>query len=91
MNNSIPVIDIERLHDPRTLARLDAACREWGFFQVVNHGIDTATIERLQTEARAFFSQPSAVKRTISRTPDNSWGFYDQEPSCGSCGSGEPS
>jgi isopenicillin N synthase-like dioxygenase len=79
MNSSIPIIDIERLHDARTLARLDAACREWGFFQAVNHGIDTATIERLQTEARAFFSQPSAVKRAISRTPDNSWGFYDQE------------
>lgn len=79
MNTNIPVIDIERLHDASTLTALDSACRDWGFFQVCNHGIDGALIERLQAEMRAFFGQPQAVKREIRRTPENSWGFYDQE------------
>ncbi len=78
-NESIPVIDIEHLHDRSTLAELDEACREWGFFQVVNHGIDEHKIRRLMTEARGFFAEPVPVKRAISRTADNPWGFFDRE------------
>ena len=77
--NNIPVIDIGRLLDPATLAALDTACRDWGFFQVVNHGIAQETIDRLMHESRAFFALPLEQKRTISRTAENSWGFYDRE------------
>ena len=76
---SIPVIDITHLHDGETLAALDEACREWGFFQVVNHGIAADTTERLLRETHRFFAQPLTVKRSISRTAENPWGFYDRE------------
>jgi isopenicillin N synthase-like dioxygenase len=76
---NIPVIDIEHLHDARTLQSLEMACREWGFFQVVNHGIAESTVTRLMHEARLFFAQPIAVKRAITRTAENPWGFYDRE------------
>lgn len=76
---NIPVIDITHLHEPSTLAALDAACRAWGFFQVVNHGVGMRTIGRLERETRAFFAQPLAAKRAISRTAGNPWGFYDKE------------
>lgn len=76
---SIPVIDIEHLHDAATLAALDGACREWGFFQVVNHGIGGDTMTRLMNQAHAFFAEPLEVKRAISRTAANPWGFYDRE------------
>lgn len=75
----IPVIDIEDASDPETLAAIDTACREWGFFQVVNHGIENATIERLMRETHAFFEQPTGVKRAVARTAENPWGFYDRE------------
>lgn len=75
----IPVIDIGRLHDPDTLGRLDLACREWGFFQVVNHGIDMAVIRDLHREMQRFFSRPLAEKRAITRTAENPWGFYERE------------
>ena len=78
-NQSIPVIDIGRLRDRPTLEALDRACREWGFFQIVNHGIEQSSIDRVMAEARAFFSQPIERKRAISRSAENPWGFYDRE------------
>jgi isopenicillin N synthase-like dioxygenase len=77
--DSIPVIDIGQLHDAETLEALDTACREWGFFQVVNHGIEQDAIDAILSQARDFFRQPTSVKRSVSRTADNSWGFYDRE------------
>ncbi len=75
----VPVISIARLEAADTLAALDAACRDWGFFQVVDHGVPTAVTTRLLHAMRAFFAQPAADKRRIQRTADNPWGFYDQE------------
>lgn len=78
-SNSVPVIDINRLQDPETLSQLDHACREWGFFQVINHGIPRQEIDRIFEQAHAFFALPLETKRKISRTRDNLWGFYDRE------------
>jgi isopenicillin N synthase-like dioxygenase len=76
---NIPVIDISDLGRTTTASAIDAACREWGFFQVVGHGIDAALIEALRRQMRLFFAQPLAAKRAIMRTADNPWGFYDRE------------
>lgn len=78
-DKSVPVISIVDLDDTRTLAALDAACRDWGFFQVVDHGIEPVVLEALQRQMRAFFAQPAVVKRVLSRTAENPWGFYDRE------------
>jgi isopenicillin N synthase-like dioxygenase len=77
--NDIPVIDIERLEEPRTLAALDEACRDWGFFQVENHGIRPEVLVELAEKMRVFFAMPRDLKRSIERTEDNPWGFFDQE------------
>lgn len=76
---TIPVIDIDNLQGPAALAALDAACREWGFFQVINHGIPDEVIRQVFESAQSFFSLPIEAKRAISRTRDNPWGFYDRE------------
>ncbi len=76
---SVPVIDINELCRADTLAALDAACRDWGLFQVTNHGVSADIIADLFAEARAFFALPTATKRSISRSKANPWGFYDQE------------
>ncbi len=75
----VPVIDIARLGQPATLSALDAACREWGFFQVTHHGIDAGILRRVMAAAHSFFAQPDAVKRSILRSDENPWGYYDQE------------
>lgn len=75
----IPVIDIEHLDRDDTLAQLDRACRDWGFFQVINHGVPSNLSDRLMEQARGFFGQRLATKRSITRTAENPWGFYDRE------------
>lgn len=58
---------------------IDSACREWGFFQVVDHGIDEAVISNLRSQMHAFFSQPRSLKERLERTQYNPWGYYDKE------------
>jgi isopenicillin N synthase-like dioxygenase len=76
---SLPVIDIADPERPETRRAIDAACREWGFFQVVGHGIDRRVTAALQQQMREFFGQPLAAKHAIVRTAENPWGFYDRE------------
>lgn len=78
-SENIPVINIEKLEDPETLSALDQACRDWGFFQVVNHGISTDILADLQQKMHEFFIMPKEAKQTIARTSGNPWGFFDAE------------
>ncbi len=76
---TVPVISVGALHAPETRRALDTACREWGFFQVVDHGIPQAVTDALHREMRRFFAQDTAAKQAISRSASNPWGFYDRE------------
>ena len=76
---SLPVIDIRDLRNKPTQRAIDGACREWGFFQIVGHGIDDAATAALRRAMRAFFALPLPAKHAIVRTAENPWGFYDQE------------
>ncbi|KAG6490480.1 probable 2-oxoglutarate-dependent dioxygenase SLC1 [Zingiber officinale] len=56
-----PVIDIGKLLSEdrtRVLETLDQACKEYGFFQVVNHGIDDVVIQRMIDSGKQFFELP---------------------------------
>jgi isopenicillin N synthase-like dioxygenase len=77
--NSVPVIDASKLPDSASLRAIDEACRDWGFFQVVHHGIDRDAILALQREMRAFFALPLEAKRGVERSAENPWGFFDRE------------
>ena len=54
-------------------AKLGHACREIGFFYVVNHGIAQATLDAIFAASREFFALPVAVKQeySIKRSPHN--------------------
>lgn len=77
--DTLPVIDIRNLQSAATQRAIDAACRDWGFFQVVGHGIDERTTMELRWAMRAFFALPMHAKHAIVRTAENPWGFYDRE------------
>jgi isopenicillin N synthase-like dioxygenase len=79
MDVQVPVIDASNLASAPTLEAIDTACRDWGFFQITGHGIDSRVVYELRREMRAFFAQPLASKREVVRTAANPWGFYDQE------------
>jgi len=82
----VPVIDINPLWQDEESAEklscvnaIDAACREWGFFQVSNHGVPEETISKMYEQMRSFFYLPLEEKYKIKRTSENSRGFYDDE------------
>lgn len=85
--DQIPVIDLQVLQhpapDPTTLETLvreiGRACENWGFFQVINHGISSSLINKLKEEAESFFALPLEEKRQVKRTRDNVLGYNDAE------------
>ncbi|KAI8004813.1 1-aminocyclopropane-1-carboxylate oxidase [Camellia lanceoleosa] len=48
---AIPVIDFSKLNGEgraKTMAEIANGCEEWGFFQLVNHGISEELLERVK-------------------------------------------
>jgi isopenicillin N synthase-like dioxygenase len=84
--DSVPVIDIAGVTQSasgdtaqQAVNAIAKACREWGFFQVINHGVPDELIDTVWQQTRAFFSGPAVVKEAILRTRENPWGYYNNE------------
>ncbi|KAK4391117.1 Flavonol synthase/flavanone 3-hydroxylase [Sesamum angolense] len=70
----VPVIDLGLTDDSngKTIVELiSEASRDWGMFQVVNHGIPDQTISNLQRVGREFFELPRAERELIAKTPES--------------------
>ncbi|KAG0468815.1 hypothetical protein HPP92_018143 [Vanilla planifolia] len=87
---NIPVIDLSPLvaadgieHSREALSGLVAkvgdACKEWGFFQVVNHGVPAELHDRVHAAAREFFALPLEEKRRVRRSKESPAGYHDKE------------
>src|SRR6266581_4997131 len=66
----IPVIDVSALvsgkEDRHEVAgRIGQACRDWGFFYIVGHGVDEHLQRRLEEVSRQFFAQDLQTKLAI--------------------------
>jgi len=66
----LPLIDVAPLlddgADQRAVARqIDDACRRFGFFRIVGHGVRAAQLAELDELAREFFALPEEVKAEI--------------------------
>ncbi|PIA30038.1 hypothetical protein AQUCO_05700027v1 [Aquilegia coerulea] len=76
---TVPVIDMEKLLDgdnmDSELDRLNSACKDWGFFQVVNHGVDTTLVEKAKHEIEEFFNLPIEEKRKFWQQENEIEGF----------------
>ncbi|KAK7303050.1 hypothetical protein RJT34_13949 [Clitoria ternatea] len=71
--DAIPIINLKKLiHGEATqleLEKLNSACREWGFFQLVDHGISSQVLERLKDEVEGFFRLPMEEKMKYKVRP----------------------
>ncbi|XP_051139248.1 1-aminocyclopropane-1-carboxylate oxidase 5 [Andrographis paniculata] len=57
---AIPVIDFSKLHGPErpnTLALIAHCCQHWGFFQLINHGINKELLEKVKKVASHCYKQ----------------------------------
>ncbi|KAK7335401.1 hypothetical protein VNO80_27220 [Phaseolus coccineus] len=62
----IPLIDLGRLSLERDecMREIAEAAKEWGFFQVVNHGVPQEQLKSMQIEQKEVFYQPFVNKST---------------------------
>ncbi|KAI8560987.1 hypothetical protein RHMOL_Rhmol04G0299800 [Rhododendron molle] len=65
----VPVIDLgnigERYSRERVVNQVRCASEEWGFFQVVNHGIPLNVLEEMIDGIRMFHEEDPEVKRAL--------------------------
>ncbi|KAJ8545366.1 hypothetical protein K7X08_017949 [Anisodus acutangulus] len=75
----VPVIDMERLldigDDDSELQMLHFACQEWGFFQLVNHGVNSSLVEKVKSEIGAFFDLPMEEKKKFEQQEGDFEGY----------------
>ncbi|KAL9463311.1 hypothetical protein AB3S75_001173 [Citrus x aurantiifolia] len=75
-SESVPVIDL----DGPTAVNVNLighACKTWGVFQVINHGIPTALLHNAMCTSRSLFTLPTEQKLKVARSPDafDGYGF----------------
>ncbi|XP_030522744.1 jasmonate-induced oxygenase 2-like [Rhodamnia argentea] len=63
----------------RLVAEIGDACKKWGFFAVVNHGVAVEKRERIEREAREFFGQGLEEKKKVRRDEKTALGYYETE------------
>lgn len=70
----IPVIDISPLitgsgDTEEVMHEISHACKKWGFFQVVNHGVTPDLVQNMREVWREFFYSPMEVKKAYANDP----------------------
>lgn len=89
----IPLIDLSSLQvdelREKTVAEIGRASKEWGIFQVVNHGIPDELVQRLQAAGREFFDLPVEEKEpyaNLDGVTDDRFEGYGTQLKCTSDG-----
>jgi isopenicillin N synthase-like dioxygenase len=70
-DNNIPLIDLASPDKQLVVDQIGQACRTYGFFQVINHGISNDLLEKVMAVGLQFFRLPAEEKVKL----------YSDEPS----------
>ncbi|XP_038991320.1 1-aminocyclopropane-1-carboxylate oxidase homolog 1-like isoform X1 [Hibiscus syriacus] len=73
---SVPTMDLQAIKEDSTrraelIKQVESACADWGFFQVINHGIPASVLDEMIDGIRKFHEQDTEIKK----------GFYTRDPS----------
>ncbi|XP_050287569.1 protein SRG1-like isoform X8 [Quercus robur] len=75
----VPVIDMQRLFSAEfrdsELDKLDQASKEWGFFQLINHGVSISLVEKVKVGIQELFNLPMEEKKKLWQLPGDIEGF----------------
>ncbi|XP_030500834.2 S-norcoclaurine synthase 1 [Cannabis sativa] len=78
----LPIIDMTKLigdnqhqwhHDE--LAKLHLACKEWGFFQLINHEVHEEIIEKVKIDIEEFSKLSLVTKKDYAQQPNDIEGY----------------
>lgn len=70
----IPVVDLDNFSvsaRQRVIRNIKDACQQYGFFQIVNHGVHETVIQRMLEVAQEFFTMPAEYRADL----------YSEDPS----------
>ncbi|CAD5195354.1 2-oxoglutarate-dependent dioxygenase 11-like [Musa acuminata AAA Group] len=78
-DSELPVIDFSRLLHRRfsreESAKLHHACADWGFFQLINHGVPDQAMEKMKADIVEFFKLPLEQKKAFAQLPNSLEGY----------------
>ncbi|KAI3725798.1 hypothetical protein L1987_65592 [Smallanthus sonchifolius] len=63
----VPVIDLSNPDHQSLVASVSEASKDWGIFQVIDHGIPSELIAKLQQVGKEFFELPQEEKEVIAK------------------------
>ncbi|KAJ4870484.1 Gibberellin 2-beta-dioxygenase 8 [Raphanus sativus] len=84
----LPVIDVSRLiggagkEREKCKEEIARASREWGFFQVINHGISMDVLEKMRQEQIRVFREPFDKKSKSERFSAGSYRWGTPSATC---------
>lgn len=73
----VPIIDMQKLshNGSEELHNLHRACQEWGFFQLINHGVDKKVVETMKLQVQEFFNLPIEEKSKFNQESGDTEGY----------------
>ncbi|KAG4921928.1 hypothetical protein AAZX31_18G168300 [Glycine max] len=76
LSSEVPVIDLALLSNgnKEELLKLDVACKEWGFFQIVNHGVQEH-LQKMKDASSEFFKLPIEEKNKYASASNDTHGY----------------
>ncbi|KAJ0044941.1 hypothetical protein Pint_06347 [Pistacia integerrima] len=76
-SSEIPVINFSLLAngDEDELGKLDFACKEWGFFQIINHGVPQKVLDNMKAAVAAFYELPLEEKKKYAMAENDLQGY----------------
>ncbi|KAI8013956.1 Protein DOWNY MILDEW RESISTANCE 6 [Camellia lanceoleosa] len=74
----IPLIDLSSTN-PNLVTQISQACKNWGFFQVINHGVPMECRRNMESVVKKFFALSEEEKGKVKRDINNPLGYYNAE------------
>ncbi|XP_019162038.1 PREDICTED: protein SRG1-like [Ipomoea nil] len=74
---NVPVIDMQKLlsEDSEEFQKLHLACKDWGFFHLINHGVNCSLVEEVKRGIQGFFNLPLEEKQRYGQAEGDTDGF----------------
>ncbi|KAH0764956.1 hypothetical protein KY285_000827 [Solanum tuberosum] len=67
-DDSIPLIDASNWDDPKVADQICKAAQNWGFFQIINHGVPIEVLDNIKETSHRFFNLPTNEKKKYTNS-----------------------